>query len=86
MKSRYKDVEIYFVKKDLSISHAKIFCSEKSLFVTSANVKKDSLSENFELGIFTERKDLIRTVEEILRFIIESNHAEKIYEHKVDQK
>lgn len=82
LKSRYKQGAIYFVKKDMSISHAKIFCSENSLFVTSANVKKDSLSENFELGILTERKDLISTVIEILEFIIDSRYAQCIHEFK----
>lgn len=71
MESRFTRGQIFFMQRDMSIAHAKIFCSDRSLFVTSANIKKDSLSENFEAGLYTERQDIIHTVRDILKHIIE---------------
>ena len=79
IKSRFKKGQIFYMKKDMSISHAKIFCSETSLFVGSANLKKDSITENFEAGIYTERKDLIKVVMETIDFIVEGNLLECIF-------
>ena len=83
LKSRFKYGRIYYMEKDMSISHAKIFCSDKSLLVTSANVKKNSISENFELGIYTERQDLIRNVTGIIEHLLEHGKARCIYDTEV---
>lgn len=72
IESRFTAGRVYFMQNGMSIAHAKVFCSDRSLFITSANVKKDSLSENFEAGIYTERKDIINTVRDVIQFIIES--------------
>lgn len=78
LKSRYSCGGVYYVKKDMSIMHSKILCSERSLLVTSANIKKNSITENFELGLFTENKDMVNTVAEILKFVINSSHTRRI--------
>ena len=80
IKSRFKNGKVFYLNKDMSISHAKIFCSESSLFVGSANLKKDSITENFELGIYTERKDLINLVIQILDFVLSTERPECIYD------
>jgi len=78
IRSRFKNGQIFYLKKDMSISHAKIFCSETSLFIGSANLKKDSITENFEAGIYTERKDLINVIAETIDLIIDSDILECI--------
>lgn len=80
IKSRFRQGKVFYMKKDMSIAHAKIFCSDRSLFITSANIKKNSLTENFELGVYTERKDLINTVKELLNFLVDSGRAKCIYD------
>lgn len=83
LKSRFKSGKVFYMDKDMSISHAKIFCSDKSMLVTSANIKKDSITENFELGIYTERKDLINIVSGLVSFLTESGMADLIYDTRV---
>lgn len=72
LSSRFKSGQVYYLEKEMSIAHAKIFCSDKSMFITSANLKKDSISENFEAGIYTERKDIIKTTSELILHVMES--------------
>ena len=72
LESRFKDGQVFYLQEDMSIAHAKIFCSDRSMFITSANIKKDSISENFEAGIYTERKDIIRIMRDIVMHVMES--------------
>ena len=72
LSSRFKSGQVFYLEKEMSIAHAKIFCSDKSMFITSANIKKDSISENFEAGIYTERKDIINTTSEVILHVMES--------------
>ena len=72
LESRFKHGQVFYLQEDMSIAHAKIFCSDKSMFITSANIKKDSISENFEAGIYTERKDIIRIMRNIVIHVMES--------------
>ncbi len=49
------------------VSHAKIWLSEKAVVITSANVTINSTSDNFEAGIYTTRKDIIRSCEQMMK-------------------
>jgi PLD-like domain len=86
IKSRFRNGKVFYLNEDMSISHAKIFCSESSLFVGSANLKKDSITENFELGIYTERKDLINLVIQILDFVLATERPKCIYDTDFGEK
>ncbi len=53
--------EIRLVKKEDSISHAKAWISEKSVHITSANILENSQTDNFELGIYSTQRALVKS-------------------------
>lgn len=63
---RFKSGCVYYLRDAQTIAHAKLWCSERAVFVTSANVTSDSITDNFELGIYTDDDEAVATTWEIL--------------------
>ena len=63
---RFRSGSVFYLRHAQTIAHAKIWCSERAVFVTSANVTSDSITENFELGIYTDEEETVATVWEVL--------------------
>lgn len=57
--SHFLENEIRFLKKQNVIAHAKVWLSEKSVHITSANILTNSQVENFELGIYSTNVSLV---------------------------
>ncbi len=68
--ARFKAGKIFFLSTDASIAHAKVWCSDKSVLVTSANVKADSTTDNLEVGIYTNDPELVSTMHSLLDYIL----------------
>ena len=73
IKARFHSGEIHFLDEQMSIAHAKIFCSEKSMVASSANLKKDSMSENFEAGLYTETEEIIEVAKKMINHVIKTS-------------
>ncbi len=69
MDAHFDKYEIRLVRelKKGFVSHAKIWLSEKAVVITSANVTINSSSDNFEAGVYTTRKDIIRSCEQMMK-------------------
>ena len=52
--------EIRYLRKHDMISHAKVWLSEKSVHITSANILANSHADNFELGIYSTDSSLVK--------------------------
>ncbi len=61
---------ILFLEQEQVIAHAKIWLSEKSVLVTSANVMSNSQTNNFELGIFTDSPIIVNACKRIIGEIV----------------
>ena len=61
LNSHFLQYEIRLVKKEGSISHAKAWISEKSVHITSANILENSQTDNFELGIYSTQRALVKS-------------------------
>jgi hypothetical protein len=59
IRSRFKSGRVYFLKEETTIAHAKVWCSDRSVLVTSANIKSDSTTDNLEVGIYTDDPELL---------------------------
>lgn len=70
IKARFRAGKIFFLSTDASIAHAKVWCSDKSVLVTSANVKADSATDNLEVGIYTNDPELVSTMHSLLEQIL----------------
>lgn len=70
VKARFGSGRILFFNTDASIAHAKVWCSDRSVLVTSANVKADSATENLEIGIYTDDPELVSTMCKLLDQIL----------------
>jgi len=57
--SHFLDSKIHFLKRENVIAHAKVWLSEKSVHITSANILTNSQVENFELGIYSTNASLV---------------------------
>ncbi len=68
--SRFKRGKVFYLESGQSIAHAKVWSGERSVFVTSANIKSDSLTDNLELGIYTDEPEVVSTVREFLDRVI----------------
>lgn len=68
--ARFKAGKIFFLSTDASIAHAKVWCSDKSVLVTSANVKANSATDNLEVGIYTNDPELVSTMQGLLDQIL----------------
>ena len=55
----FLDTKIRFLKRENVIAHAKVWLSEKSVHITSANILTNSQVENFELGIYSTNPSLV---------------------------
>ena len=63
---------IMFLSGEQVIAHAKMWLSEKSVLITSANIVSNSQTNNFELGIFTDSPVIINACKRIVSEIIPS--------------
>jgi hypothetical protein len=72
IKNRFRAGKVYHLDELTTIAHAKVWCCEKSAFVTSANVKSDSTTENLEIGIYTDHQQFVKTLWTFLNHIISS--------------
>ena len=59
IRSRFRSGRVYFLKEETTIAHAKVWCSDRSVLVTSANIKSDSTTDNLEVGIYTDDPELL---------------------------
>jgi hypothetical protein len=59
IRSRFKSGRVYFLREETAIAHAKVWCSDRSILVTSANIKSDSTTDNLEVGIYTDDPELL---------------------------
>lgn len=58
---RFKKYRILYIKDTQTQAHAKLWISEKSVLITSANVLPNSQTNNFELGIYTDSSRIVQT-------------------------
>lgn len=70
IRSRFKSGKVFFISNETSIAHAKVWCSDRSLLVTSANVKPDSATDNLEIGIYSDDPELVGTMKSLLNQIL----------------
>jgi hypothetical protein len=70
IRSRFKSGKVLFISEDTTLAHAKVWCSDRSLLVTSANVKPDSTADNLEIGIYTDDPGLVSTMRSLLDQIL----------------
>jgi hypothetical protein len=70
IRSRFKSGKVLFISEDTILAHAKVWCSDRSLLVTSANVKPDSTADNLEIGIYTDDPGLVSTMRSLLDQIL----------------
>tara|TARA_Y100001936_G_scaffold126155_1_gene123529 strand:- start:7528 stop:8505 length:978 start_codon:yes stop_codon:yes gene_type:complete len=59
LKNHFNSFEIRVVDKPQIKSHAKVWISEKSVHITSANILPFSQTDNFELGIYSSNNILV---------------------------
>jgi hypothetical protein len=71
IRSRFRSGKVLFLSHNTSIAHAKVWCSDKSLLITSANVKPDSATDNLEVGIYTDDPETVLTMKNLLRQIMQ---------------
>jgi phosphatidylserine/phosphatidylglycerophosphate/cardiolipin synthase-like enzyme len=70
IRSRFRSGRVYFLKEETTIAHAKVWCSDRSVLVTSANIKSDSTTDNLEVGIYTDDPELLAVMRDFaLRFL-----------------
>jgi hypothetical protein len=65
IKSRFRSGRVYFLQEESTIAHAKVWCSDRSLFVTSANIRSDSTTDNLEIGIYVDDSDLFSVMRDL---------------------
>ena len=70
IRSRFKSGKVYHLENGASIAHAKVWCSEKCVVVTSANVKSDSTTENFEVGVYSDDAELVSTARSFFESLV----------------
>jgi len=80
IRSRFKSGKVLFVKHGNSIAHAKVWCSDRSVLITSANIKPDSTTDNLEIGVFTDDPGLVAVVQNFLTQILEMEGVECLLE------
>lgn len=70
IKQHFKSGKIKKLLDSQLIAHAKIWLSEKSVLITSANILTNSQTNNFEMGIYTDNQAIVssckRMIEEVL--------------------
>jgi len=73
--THFLDGKIRYLRKTNVIAHAKVWLSEKSVHITSANILVNSQVENFELGIYSTNVSLVNACKMLV---------EKVWEQGVD--
>lgn len=68
--NNFRDGKILYLRKDDIIAHAKMWLSEKSVLISSANVMSNSQTNNFELGVYTDNIAVIQSCHTLLNKII----------------
>lgn len=61
LNSHFLNSEIRYLRKADVISHAKVWLSEKSVHITSANILTNSQTDNFEIGIYSNNTSLVNS-------------------------
>jgi hypothetical protein len=65
VRTRFKSGRVYYLASESTIAHAKVWFSDCSVFVTSANIRSDSATENLEMGIYTDDTQLLERVRDL---------------------
>ena len=73
--THFSSGKIRYLRKANVIAHAKVWLSEKSVHITSANILTNSQVENFELGIYSTNPSLVNASKILI---------EKVWEQGVD--
>lgn len=60
LENHFVGAEVRYLRKHDMISHAKVWLSEKSVHITSANILANSHADNFELGIYSTDISLVK--------------------------
>lgn len=68
--SCFKSGRVLYVYDGNSIAHAKVWCSDRSLLVTSANIKADSTAANLEIGIYSDDPEIVRIIQNLIDQIL----------------
>lgn len=61
IQSRFKGGRVFYFKNEQSMIHAKIWCSERSVFISSANMESNSITDNVEYGIYADDSEVVAT-------------------------
>ncbi len=66
IKQHFKKGKIMKLIDEGMIAHAKIWLSEKSVLITSANVLTNSQTNNFEMGIYTDNQEVVNSCKKMI--------------------
>jgi len=64
--TRFHGGKVFHFENGQSIAHSKVWSSERSVFITSANLQSDSITDNFEVGLYTDEPDVVQTIRALL--------------------
>lgn len=70
IKQHFKKGKIMKLIDEGMIAHAKIWLSEKSVLITSANVLTNSQTNNFEMGIYTDNQEVVNSCKKMIDEIL----------------
>lgn len=70
IKQHFKKGRILKLIDEQMIAHAKIWLSEKSVLITSANVLTNSQTNNFEMGIYTDNQEIVKSCKKMIDEIL----------------
>jgi len=79
LRRRFGSGKIFYYKDESMIAHAKLWLSDHSMFLTSANVKADSATDNFELGIYTKQPEIVRLATALIDRILRMPGVTVVY-------
>jgi phosphatidylserine/phosphatidylglycerophosphate/cardiolipin synthase-like enzyme len=70
LKQRFRSAKILFLKDAMIVAHAKIWLCERSVLITSANVMSNSQTNNFEMGVYTDNPQIVKTCDTLISEIL----------------
>lgn len=70
IRQHFKRGKILKLLDEQMIAHAKIWLSEKSVLITSANILTNSQTNNFEMGIYTDNQEIVNSCKKIIGEIL----------------
>jgi len=76
LERRFGLSKIYFYSELSMILHGKIWLSDLAILITSANIKSDSVTDNFEIGVYSEDPSLIMTTTNLVNKILTESNVE----------